>query len=156
MKIRITVMLFAMLLLAGCGTSDEAPGKNGNGDEMPALIEAELKVPEKAETPGEVELSVVVTQDGEAVEDANEVKFEIWRDSDKDSSELIPAEHQGKGKYTATKMFSEEGNYTVQVHVTARSMHTMPKQQIQIGNPAEMSDEPHHQESDQDHSQHDG
>ncbi|PLR82895.1 hypothetical protein CVD25_10735 [Bacillus canaveralius] len=151
MKKRITVMLFAMLLLAGCGNANQESGKNGNGDQMPGLIEAELQIPEKVESAGEVELSVAVTQDGEAVEDANEVKFEIWRDSNKDASELIPAKYQGKGKYTAIKTFAEEGHYTVQVHVTARSMHTMPKQQLQIGNPAEMSHEHHDEESDHDH-----
>lgn len=140
--------MFALLtcfLLAGCGQGGQNNSDAGQDeDTLPAIIEAKLDVPEKAEAGQEVTLSVIVSQGEEMVDDAKEVKFEIWKDENKDASEVIEAKHTEKGNYTAAYTFSEEGLYNVQSHVTARDMHTMPTKKIQVGN---IGDEHHEHEA---------
>jgi hypothetical protein len=137
------------LLLAGCGTSD-SNNNAGQGDALPEIIEAKLNVPEKADAGKSVDLAVTVTQGKEAVEDASEVKFEIWKDGNKDQSVMAEAAHTEKGIYTAKHTFTEDGVYEVQSHVTARDMHTMPKVKIQIGD-ANAAAEPHDDTTEEDH-----
>ncbi len=122
---------FLALIIAACGNSKEDNG--AKEDEKLEAIEAKLDVPEKGEKGEAVSLSTQVTQGDEKVEDAGEVKYEIWKTGHKEESEMIEAEHDKGGIYKAEKTFEEDGMYTVQVHVTARDMHTMPKTEIAIG-----------------------
>ncbi|MDQ0273012.1 FixH family protein [Cytobacillus purgationiresistens] len=131
MKKWMFVLFISMLVITGCSQSDEE--SDSNNGEVPAALEASLEVPESAEKDEEVPLTVVVTQGDEAVEDANEVKFEVWMEGKKEESEIIEAEHESDGKYVAAKTFTEDGVYMIQSHVTARSMHTMPQQQLTVG-----------------------
>jgi hypothetical protein len=78
-----------------------------------------------------IELSILVTQDGDAVEDAEEVSFEIWY-AGEDEHETIPATHQGKGKYTIGKTIEQEGTLNVMYHVTARGFHSMKKHELEV------------------------
>jgi YtkA-like/CARDB len=122
---------FLALFIAACGNSKEDNG--GKDDEKLEPIEAKLDVPEKGEKGQTVSLSTKVTQGDENVEDAGEVKYEIWKNDHKEESEMVEAKHDKGGVYKAEKTFEEDGMYTVQVHVTARDMHTMPKSEIAIG-----------------------
>lgn len=146
----IAIICLGLLMLSGCGVS----GQNNNEEEaeLPEIIEAVLAVPEKADIGEEVPLTVTVSQGKEAVEDANEVKFEIWLEGKKDGSVLVEAKHTEKGKYEAVYSFPENGLFHVQSHVTARDMHTMPTKQIQIGEAAASHDD--HQASESDHHHH--
>ncbi|PFA62555.1 hypothetical protein CN378_20210 [Bacillus sp. AFS015802] len=119
------------LIIAACGNSNENNG--AKDDEKLEAIEATLDVPEKGDKGETISLSTKVTQGDENVDDAGEVKYEIWKNGQKDESEMIEAKHQKGGVYKAEKTFKEDGMYTVQVHVTARDMHTMPKTEIAIG-----------------------
>lgn len=140
---RYLFLLLCILTLVACGQQED---QNTSGDEVPAIIEAVLEVPEQGEMNEKISVSVTVTQSNEPVEDANEVKFEIWSEGKKDSSELIEANHEGEGKYTIVKTFDHEGIYHVQSHITARGMHTMPKASIQIGDVVEEEHEHEHEE----------
>ncbi|MGG3914737.1 FixH family protein [Rossellomorea vietnamensis] len=122
---------FLALFIAACGNSKEDNG--ANKEEKLEAIDAKLDVPEKGEKGEPVSLSTKVTQGDENVDDAGEVKYEIWKNGQKDESEMIEAKHEKGGLYKAEKTFQEDGLYTVQVHVTARDMHTMPKTEIAIG-----------------------
>ncbi|MDZ5472175.1 FixH family protein [Bacillus sp. 31A1R] len=148
---KLFIFLLTIVALTACGKSED---KKNAGEEVPAMIEAVLEVPEEGKVDEEITFSVIVTQDAEAVEDANEVKFEIWEEGHKEESELIEAKPVGDGKYTVTKSFDKEGIFTVQSHVTARSMHTMPKENIQIGNPVEESHD--HEEAEESSHHHHG
>jgi YtkA-like len=136
------------LFVSACGNSsgDETADK----EKKMEPIEAKLDVPEKSDKGENVGLSVKVTQGDENVEDADEVKYEIWKNGHKDESEMIEAKHEKDGVYTAEKTFDEDGMYTVQVHVTARDMHTMPKAEIAVGK-AEVEE---HDEEGGDHHGH--
>ncbi len=122
-----------VLLLVACGNSDDNEGANDKETETPEMLEVELEV-ETEVKPGEtVPLKAIVTQGDEKVSDADEVEYEVWEENKKEDSEMIEAENEGDGVYTAEKTFDDEGVYVVQVHVTARGQHNMPKETITVG-----------------------
>ncbi|KON86423.1 hypothetical protein AF332_06030 [Sporosarcina globispora] len=143
-KILFSIMA-GFLVLSGCSQSEEEkPAKN---DEVPQIIEAVIQVPETLNPGEEAQLAVTVRQGDEAVTDADEVKFEIWKEGQKENSEMAEAKHDSEGKYTADHTFAEEGLYYVQSHVTARSQHTMPMVSVQVGEvKAEDTEHGHEQE----------
>ena len=147
-KVSIFMLLGVMtLFLAACGDSN---GENSTDEDKKMVqVDANLELPQEAKKGETVSLSTKVTQGDENVEDADEVKYEIWKNGKKEESEMIEANHDKEGIYKAEKTFEEDGMYTVQVHVTARDMHTMPKAEIAIGEVeagehAEKSDDDHH------------
>ena len=78
---------FLALLIAACGNSNEDNG--AKDDEKLEAIQAKLDVPEKGEKGETISLSTKVTQGDEDVEDAGEVKYEIWKNDHKEESEMI-------------------------------------------------------------------
>lgn len=129
---KFTWLLIPFLLLAACGTEEE--GSSGTGD-LVEEIEVAFNTETQADPAEAVTLSVTVTQGDGAVEDADEVVYEVWQSGYRDASEMIPAKHTENGVYEADTSFDEEGLYYIQAHTTARSLHVMPKQEITVGNP---------------------
>ncbi len=106
-------------------------------EDEPQFLDVQLTAsPEKAQLNEEVTFEAKVTYGTEEVEDADEVKFEIWR-SQAEEHEKIVVEHGERGIYRLKKAFSEEGTYYIIAHVTARSMHNMPKVEFVVGSPSE-------------------
>lgn len=137
--------LVGLLVLGACGTEKEA-----NSVAIPQSmepVEAELQVADTAEIGEKVTLSVNVTQDGRAVDDADEIKFEVWKNDVKRESDMIKASLDQDGVYTAETTFDEDGVYTVQVHVTARQMHTMPMTEVTVGDPDTAEEESDHDQN---------
>ena len=122
--------------LAGCG-QDDVP----TVAEVPEPIEVDLSVPEQGNANEPVTISTHVTQDGENVEDASEVEYEIWEEGKKEDSIFVETSNDKEGIYSADTTFETDGIYHVQVHVTARDMHIMPEKTIQIGDAAHHADE---------------
>lgn len=142
--------LFAVFFLSACGQTD------GDVKREPLPLEVELIVPERADVNEEVVFTSVVTQGDEGVEDASEVVYEIWKEGEKEESEMIEANEQEGHHYHLTYTFAEEGVYFVQTHVTARGLHTMPTAQIVVGDieaPAKTDDEEaeHHEHEHEHH-----
>lgn len=125
---KVLFILMIIIVLSACGKSDDST--NNADDEMIKPIDAALDVPEKSDVNKPVEFSVAVTQEEKAVDDADEVEFEVWKDGAKSDSEMIEGTQDENGVYTAKKTFKENGIYYIQSHVTARGMHTMPKTKI--------------------------
>ncbi len=117
------------IILTACGSKAEQPKTA-----VPQPIEAKLLIPEQTKVNEAVTISTQISQNGKPVDDADEVKYEIWKNEEKEKSEMIDAKKTEKGIYAINKAFSEDGVYYVQVHVTARGMHTMPKSTITVGN----------------------
>lgn len=149
---KLILLLLIVTVLSACSQDDNS--SNGSSDNVVRTIDANLQVPEKAEKNKVQIFSVTVTQNGKPVEDASEVEFEIWKDGLKDKSEMIKATHAGEGKYIVEKNFEENGVYHIQSHVSARSMHTMPKKEITIGNleTTTQNSDPEGQQNEADHS----
>ncbi len=101
------------------------------------MIDVVLTVkPETGQVNEPITFEAKVTQGKENVEDAKEVKFEIWRAHD-ENHEKIEIEHAENGIYRLEKTFEQEGTYYIISHVTARDMHNMPKEEFIIGTPSE-------------------
>jgi hypothetical protein len=126
----ISVVLLLLVGLSGC-SEEKAEHK------LPEMIEVVLTVtPETGQVNEPVTFEAKVTQGEENVEDAKEVKFEIWRAND-ENHEKIEIEHAENGIYRLEKTFEQEGTYYIISHVTARDMHNMPKKEFIIGTPSE-------------------
>ena len=122
--------------LAGCG-QDDVPTDAA----IPEPIEVDLTVPEQGNSNEPVTITTHVMQDGENVEDASEVEYEIWEEGKKEDSILVETSNDKEGIYSADTTFETDGMYHVQVHVTARDMHIMPEKTIQIGDATNHPDE---------------
>jgi len=160
----VAITLMLSLLLTACGGVAKDNGKNLEDVSSYPLQVAFTTQPTEGITVGsEVIISVEVTQGGQEVEDAGEVKFEIWHESEAEQPstsnhgssetkqsthhgqvknmqnyhskhEMIEAEHQGNGMYSIRYSFEKEGTYYVMYHVTARDMHSMTTHEVEVAN----------------------
>lgn len=121
------VVLLGMMIMAACTNHNKQA-------ETPAVLDVKIDVPDHVDLNKPTKLTCVVTYGGEKVDDANEVKFEVWKHGDGER-EMLEAKHDGDGRYSVEKTFTEAGTYSVVAHVTARDMHNMPKKDIVAGNP---------------------
>ncbi|MFY0546265.1 FixH family protein [Brevibacillus sp. H7] len=125
MKKLVMIVIAGLLLLAGCGTEEQS-------FEPAGPIEVALSIQPEAPTLHEnATFSVTVTQNGALVDDAKEVKFELWKEG-QEPHEMLPAQPQGQGVYSVQKAFAEPGTYYVMYHVTARDFHSMKKQTFTV------------------------
>jgi hypothetical protein len=109
--------------------------KTTDDPELPELIEVTVETTPTTLTVKEViRIEAKVTQGEEVVKDADEMKFEIWKDGQTDDQhEKISGKlDKEKGVYYIEKAFDEPGHYHVIAHVTARDMHNMPKVQLEV------------------------
>ncbi|MGA9288367.1 MAG: FixH family protein [Anaerobacillus sp.] len=134
----ISILSVAMVL-AACGqdNANESEGASTAEETQVETLDVALDTPEKAEAGETLTFTATVTQDDEKVDDADEVMFEVWKEGAKDDSEMIEASNDGDGVYSAEKTIDENGKYFVQSHVTARDLHTMPKNEVMIGSEEE-------------------
>ncbi len=131
------ISLLLATALTACGQSKEESGVANYDESTP--IEVELVVPEAAGTNEALVFTSIVTQGDDLVDDASEVVYEIWKEGQKENSEMIPADQQEGNQYKLTHTFSDDGLYHVQTHVTARGLHRMPTAEIRIGDVKEVS-----------------
>ncbi|SFL49628.1 FixH family protein [Salibacterium qingdaonense] len=123
----------AVAVLAACGQGPQEENSSGGEDMEVQSIEVKPDMPQNPEPGTEVELAASVTQGEEAVTDADEVRFEIWKDGEKENSEEILSENREENRYSIPYTFEEEGLYHVTSHVTARDMHNMPTTEVTVG-----------------------
>lgn len=127
----IYISLFMLFLLTSCSQNTEKK------DAVPEMLNVDLSIqPAKAEVNQPIVFEAKVTQGSEKVNDADEVKFEIWRAKDP-NHEKIDIKNPKNGVYRLEKSFQQEGTYYIISHVTARSMHNMPKKEFVVGKPSE-------------------
>ncbi|MCZ2259591.1 FixH family protein [Sporosarcina sp. G11-34] len=99
----------------------------------PEPLKVELTVTESVDVGETVNMEALVTQGDEKVEDASEVVYEIWEEGKQDESEMIDSVNEKQGIYSAESTFDHDGTFHIQVHVTARGLHTMPKATVIVG-----------------------
>ncbi|WP_071459850.1 FixH family protein [Bacillus massilinigeriensis] len=132
-KTMIICLIALGFVLSSC-SGEKAKDKS---EEVPQFLDVQLAVTPDSPQPGEeVNFEATVTYGDKKVENPEDIQFEIWRSQD-DSHEKLTPKNNGKGKFTLTKTFKEEGTYYVISHVTAMDMHNMPKKEFVIGKPSE-------------------
>lgn len=122
---RNLLLLCLFIILSGC---------NGKKAEEVSLkhVEVSLQTPQHVLVNENFTIRAVVTQGEEKVADADEVMFEIWKEGNKENSQMVDVMNQHEGTYEIETSFPDVGEYIVQVHVTARSMHVMPKEKVRV------------------------
>ncbi len=118
-----------LILLSGCSYFDM---KSAHGD-VPDIIDVNIETSPDQLLPNQpVTISAIISQGGDAVNDANKVEFEVWKRGEK-NHEKRKGKHQGEGKYSIERTFPSDGIYYVIAHVSARDMHNMPRRQLIVG-----------------------
>jgi uncharacterized protein with ACT and thioredoxin-like domain len=136
MKNSLFLVILCLSLLVGCNTNSDVEKET---ELKPLNVEISVS-PEKLNPSEEVKIDAQVTYGDEKVEDADEVKFQIWEKGNEEEDEFINGEHKGKGIYSITKEFDHDGVFIVVAHVTARSMHNMPKKEILVGDATQLEE----------------
>ncbi|QWU14035.1 YtkA-like [Paenibacillus sophorae] len=129
------VLLF--LLIAGALTGCSSGKNNHSGMNMSKMSMEPIKVelswsPPAATVNQEITFEARVTQGGEPVDDAKEVRFEIVNTADAAKKLELTGKPVGEGNYTAEGMLAEAGSYSVTSHVTARTQHSMPTKSLTV------------------------
>jgi hypothetical protein len=133
----LSLMVLSVFMINACNNNEQQERAD---DKLPEFVEVNLSVtPENGKANEPIIFEAKVTQGEENVEDADEVKFEIWRAKD-EKHEKLAVEHSEDGIYRLEKAFEQEGTYYIISHVTARDMHNMPKKIFVIGSPSEPED----------------
>lgn len=124
------------LLLVGCNSDDNEQVDTNTDPIDPESLEVvvEILTPEQLQVNETVELKAKVTQNKEAVNDAD-MEFEVWESGFRDNGKMIKATFDKDGVYKAETTFDHDGVYYMFAHTNARGMHVMPKQKLIVGNP---------------------
>jgi YtkA-like len=134
-NVRTAILILVVLFIAGCSQDQAVNSSKAEQEESVDVNEqlnVELILPEKAKVGESIEIKALVTQGNEAVDDAHEVVFEIWKEEEKDHSEMMDYTEYEEGYYSIKISLDEPGVYHIQPHVTARGMHIMPVKQVVI------------------------
>ncbi len=145
MKQKLLMFVVGLVLATMAACSNDKP-QEVVVDETPQPIIVDLTVTEKVEVGGTVNMAAVVTHGDEKVADADEVLFEFWEEGEKDESVKIESVNEKDGSYTAETTFDHDGLFHVQVHVTARGLHTMPVKEVIVGSGAQSVEEHENEE----------
>ena len=154
MKKNMFMFILLIIFSIGLAACNSETDDNVDMDEEElAVLEVDLQATDSIEVGETLDILAEVTFGDEIVTDADEVDYEIWEKGEKDDSYFLEADNQEDGTYTAETSFDEDGIYHVQVHVTARDMHTMPEQEVTVGEGGDYShiDEDEEEHHDMDH-----
>ncbi len=123
-------------LLVGCSSNEDTVDTNDEPVDIEALeVKVHILTPKKVAVNESVELAAHITQNGENVDDAETVQFEVWESGYRNDGQMIDGKLEGEGVYKAETTFDHDGVYYMYAHTTARGLHVMPKQQIIVGDP---------------------
>ncbi|MCL6625593.1 FixH family protein [Alicyclobacillus shizuokensis] len=128
----------ALGLAAGCGQPinhvSEAQAK-AHISQMQSLPKVKLHLdgPDGLSHGQPVTISVRVTQNGQPVNDADMVEFELWQQgAPAFKHHFLTAKRTGDGVYSAVFHFPAAGPWQVMYHVTARGTHVMEPTRVTV------------------------
>lgn len=135
-KLLISLAVLAGVL-AGCNNANPSKTDDSTSHNEGSTVEVkvDIQTPKKVQPGKDVDLIAHITQGGKAVNDADEVKFEVWESGKRDQAKMAEGKLDKNGLYIATTKFAHAGVYYMYAHTTARGLHTMPKQKIIVGHP---------------------
>lgn len=135
---KILGILLGVLLigvLAACGADDDDDVITEAPEIEPLAVD--LTVTNEVEVGETVHMSALVTIGDRKIDDASEVVYEVWEKGKQSESIMIDSVNEKEGIYTAETTFDHEGTFHIQVHVTAESQHTMPVEDVIVGDGGE-------------------
>jgi hypothetical protein len=132
--------LITLLFIVTVSTLGGCSGKSAEHNHMQAAANVSMEPikvelgwnPKQGKVNEPVTFKAVVTQAGEAVDDAKEVLFEIVDKDDESVKVELKGTSAGSGTYEAEGTFVQEGTYNVTSHVTARTQHSMPSKELTV------------------------
>ncbi|SDC77624.1 FixH family protein [Shouchella lonarensis] len=151
-----TMCVAGLMVLVACGNDAAEKEKEPQKEETVEMVEVEIPMKDEAPLNEEVDLKAEVTYKGETVADADEVRFEVWKQDKKDDAVFYDGKLEGDGLYHAKHTFEEDGIYIVQAHVTAKDMHVMPKESIFVGDVSEEEKAAFEEDEDEKDDEHGG
>ncbi|MDZ5711030.1 FixH family protein [Jeotgalibacillus haloalkalitolerans] len=117
--------LAGAILLSGCAA--------GNPEaRLSEPLETFIYLPEDISADTPETFTVHVTENGELLETADDITFEVWQEA-AEESEWIEAESSEAGVYTAEATFEKEGLYYIQAHVSSDGVSSMPVKSFTVG-----------------------
>ena len=120
------------LVVTACSENNQEETGKGEASGAPVPLEVAIRLPKMIQPNQEVKVEAMVTQGKEKVEDADEVKFEIWKKGQA-HHKMLTGKHEKDGVYSVQTSFAEKGSYFVIAHVTARGIHNMPQKEFSVG-----------------------
>ncbi|QCR34122.1 FixH family protein [Lysinibacillus sp. SGAir0095] len=96
-------------------------------------MEAEIIIPDTFVNNEKEIIKAVLTQNGEKVEGADYVHFEIWKQDGTLHYYMEPAKEMGNGIYALSKDFDSNGLYYIKVHASKNGSIIMPQKQFVVG-----------------------
>ena len=132
MKKWLLSLLAIPVLVAGC--TDEID-TNKDGSDIPQIVEVTILTEGKLPIGETIKLAAQVKQGNEFVEDAEEVKFEVWESGLREDGVMLDGVLTKDGIYESEFTFEHDGVYYIFAHTTARGMHVMPKKELIVGTP---------------------
>ncbi|MED3961151.1 FixH family protein [Niallia taxi] len=133
MKKTLLVLLlacFICLLLSACSLLKQDAASLYKKE---APLEAEIALPASIKANAVTEIKVTLHQNGEEVNNADYVHFEVWKQDGSAERIMEEAEKQGNGVYSIKKILSSDGLYYVKVHASYNDSTIMPQMQFIVG-----------------------
>ncbi|MNC14012.1 hypothetical protein D3C76_144940 [compost metagenome] len=133
-KLTVLLSIIIAATVSGCSGGDGAENHmhaSANMSMEPIKVELNWS-PQQVAAGQKVVFEALVTQDGDPVDDAKEVLFEVVNNNDKGQKFEFAGESAGDGTYRAEGMIETEGEFTVTSHVTARTQHSMPSKKLVV------------------------
>ncbi|WP_449354857.1 FixH family protein [Virgibacillus natechei] len=128
-KFLFLLLIMVLVTLVACNQEDETNSEDS--DEL-KMLEVDFEVPENANVRETIDVKAIVTYGDEKVTNADEVEFEYWEEGNEGDSTHVEANNNEDGTYTAEIEFDHKGVFEMYAHVTAESLHTMPKKSITV------------------------
>ncbi|WP_150223981.1 FixH family protein [Bacillus atrophaeus] len=122
-------LIIFMLLLTSCTVDPNAADQYVQSKQL----DVEMILSSSLSKNKEQELKIKLTQEGIKVENATNVKFEIWKENHQEHSEVVKARYDNNGTYVAKKTFTDDGLYNIKADVKTRDLHVMPTRQVIVG-----------------------
>lgn len=120
---------FLILSISGCGLRDDAADLYKQEAPLHVEIENELEISPNQKT----EIQAILTQNGQAVIDADFMHVEIQK---QDGTVAVPMEeaiNEGNGIYSFSTHFKKDGLYYIRIHAGNGGSHISPRKRIIVG-----------------------
>lgn len=129
----IVFFLIGLAVLSGCSLRSDAADLYTK--ESP--LQVEVNTPEQLVSGKEIVLQAVLQQEGELLETADFVHFEVWNQDGSVRFPMEEASNAGEGVYELAVEFENDGLYYLEVHAGNNGSLVSPQHQFVVG---ELSD----------------